>query len=93
MADQLSQANEIISRYVAEQLAQKVRGRPTRRSGCAQRAAALTMVFSDIVGFKRHSGRARTRRPIAVVKRIPLAEMTMIAEKYGATIDKFVVML
>jgi len=50
MADQLSQANEIISRYVAEQLAQKV------REGLHDEAAVpsrrrLTMVFSDIVGF------------------------------------------
>ena len=88
MADQLSQANEIISRYVAEQLAQKV------REGLHDEAAVpsrrrLTMVFSDIVGF---SDTADELEPedLSLLLNEYLAEMTMIAEKYGATIDKFV---
>ncbi|MGZ3589965.1 MAG: adenylate/guanylate cyclase domain-containing protein [Thermodesulfobacteriota bacterium] len=88
MADELSQANEIISRYVAEQLARKVRegqhddaAMPSRRR--------LTMVFSDIVGF---SDTADELEPedLSMLLNEYLAEMTTVAEKYEATIDKFV---
>jgi adenylate cyclase len=88
LADQLKQANEIISMYVADQLAQKIReGRyddvttPSRRR--------LTMIFSDIAGF---SDTADELEPedLSMLLNEYLAEMTTIAEKYGATIDKFV---
>ncbi len=88
MADQLSQANDIISRYVAEQLAQKVREGQHDEAAVPSRRR-LTMVFSDIVGF---SDTADELEPedLSLLLNEYLAEMTMIAEKYGATIDKFV---
>jgi class 3 adenylate cyclase len=43
-------ANEIISRYVADQLAQKVREGQHDETAVPSRRR-LTMVFSDIVGF------------------------------------------
>jgi adenylate cyclase len=88
MADQLSQANEIISRYVAGQLAQKVREGQHDDAAVPSRRR-LTMVFSDIVGF---SDTADELEPedLSMLLNEYLAEMTTIAEKYGATIDKFV---
>ena len=88
MADQLSQANEIISRYVAEQLARKVREGQHDDAAVPSRRR-LTMVFSDIVGF---SDTADELEPedLSTLLNEYLAEMTTIAEKYEATIDKFV---
>jgi adenylate cyclase len=88
MADQLSQANEIISRYVAEQLVQKVREGQHDEAAVPSRRR-ITMVFSDIVGF---SDTADELEPedLSLLLNEYLAEMTTIAEKYGATIDKFV---
>ena len=88
MADQLSQANEIISRYVAEQLARKVREGEHDDAALPSRRR-LTMVFSDIVGF---SDTADELEPedLSLLLNEYLAEMTKIAEKYEATIDKFV---
>ncbi len=88
MADQLSQANEIISRYVAEQLARKVREGQHDETAVPSRRR-LTMVFTDIVGF---SDTADELEPedLSTLLNEYLAEMTAIAEKYEATIDKFV---
>jgi adenylate cyclase len=88
MADQLSQANEIISRYVAEQLVQKVREGQHDDAAVPSRRR-LTMVFSDIVGF---SDTADELEPedLSLLLNEYLAEMATIAEKYEATIDKFV---
>jgi adenylate cyclase len=86
--DQLKQANEIISRYVADQLAQKIREGRHDDTAMPKRRR-LTMVFSDIVGF---SDAADELEPedLSMLLNEYLAEMTKIAEKYGATIDKFV---
>ncbi len=88
LADQLSQANEIISRYVAEQLARKVREGQHDETAVPSRRR-LTMVFTDIVGF---SDTADELEPedLSMLLNEYLAEMTTIAEKYEATIDKFV---
>jgi class 3 adenylate cyclase len=88
MADQLSQANEIISRYVAEQLAQKVRQGQHDDAALPSRRR-LTMVFSDIVGFSDTADELEPEDLSSLLNEY-LAEMTKIAEKYGATIDKFV---
>ena len=88
MADQLSTANEIISHYVAEQLAEKIRegqhdeaSIPTRRR--------LTLVFSDISEFSVTADELEPEDLSRLLNEY-LAAMTAIAEKYGATIDKFV---
>ncbi|MHC1743581.1 MAG: adenylate/guanylate cyclase domain-containing protein [Syntrophobacteraceae bacterium] len=88
LADQLSTANEIISHYVAEQLAQKIRdgehdeaSTPTRRR--------LTLVFSDIAEFSVTADELEPEDLSRLLNEY-LAAMTGIAEKYGATIDKFV---
>ncbi len=88
LADQLSTANEIISHYVAEQLAEKIRegqhdeaSIPTRRR--------LTLVFSDISEFSVTADELEPEDLSRLLNEY-LAAMTAIAEKYGATIDKFV---
>ena len=85
---QLSQANEIISRYVDDQLVQKIR-EGQHDDAAVPRRHRLTMVFSDIVGF---SDTADELEPedLSMLLNEYLTEMTIIAEKYGATIDKFV---
>ena len=85
---QLSEANEIISMYVADQLAQKIR-EGQHDDLALPRRRRLTMVFSDIAGF---SDTADELEPedLSMLLNEYLAEMTKIAEKYGATIDKFV---
>ncbi len=88
MADELSQANEIISRYVAEQLARKVREGQHDDAAVPSRRR-LTMVFSDIVGFSETADELEPE-DLSMLLNEYLAEMTMIAEKYEATIDKFV---
>jgi adenylate cyclase len=85
---QLSEANEIIGRYVADQLAQKIR-EGQHEDAAVPKRRRLTVVFSDIVGF---SDTADELEPedLSTLLNEYLAEMTTIAEKYGATIDKFV---
>ncbi len=87
-SDNLSQANDIISRYVAFQLTQEVRHgnyaaleRHDRRK--------LTLFFSDIQGF---SDTADVVEPedLSLLLNDYLSEMTAIAQRFDATIDKFV---
>ncbi len=88
LADQLKKANEIISRYVADQFAQKIReGR--HDDVAAPRRRRLTMVFTDIVGFSDIADELEPE-DLSMLLNEYLAEMTTITEKYGATIDKFV---
>jgi class 3 adenylate cyclase len=86
--EQLARSNEIISRYVASQLAEQIQAgqydvlaRHDRRR--------LTLFFSDIEGFAEIADR---NEPEDLSERLNeyLSEMTGIAERHGATIDKFV---
>ena len=88
LADQLKQANEIISRYVADQLAQKIR-EGQHDDVAVPRRRRLTMVFSDIAGFSDTADEIEPE-DLSMLLNEYLAEMTKISEKYGATIDKFV---
>jgi class 3 adenylate cyclase len=88
MADQLSKANEIISHYVAEQLAQKIRDGQHDETSIPSRRR-LTLVFSDIVEFSVTADELEPEDLSRLLNEY-LAAMTAIAEKYGATIDKFV---
>lgn len=86
-SDQLARANELISRYIAAQVAEQIRlgnydavDRQDRRR--------LTLFFSDIRGFTEVADRVE---PEELSERLNeyFAAMTEIAEKYGGTIDKF----
>jgi class 3 adenylate cyclase len=86
--EDLTQANDIISRYVAFQLAQEVRlGNYAALEHHDRRK--LTLFFSDIQGF---SNTADSIEPedLSLLLNDYLSEMTAIAHRFDATIDKFV---
>lgn len=85
---QLAQANDVISRYVASQLAEQVRAGNHAALERHERRR-LTLFFSDIQDF---AATADLVEPEDLSRQLNeyLAEMTTIAERYGATIDKFV---
>jgi class 3 adenylate cyclase len=87
-SEHLARANEFISRYVATQLAEQVRAgnygpldRHDRRR--------LTLFFSDIEDFAATADLMEPEDLSALLNEY-LSEMTSIAERHGATIDKFV---
>jgi class 3 adenylate cyclase len=85
---QLAQANDVISRYVASQLAEQIRD---GNYGALERheRRRLTLFFSDIQDFAATADRVEPE-DLSLQLNQYLAEMTRIAESYGATIDKFV---
>jgi len=86
--EELARANDIISRYVAAQLAEQIR---LGRYGVmdVHERRRLTLFFSDIRGFSEIADRIEPEDLSALLNEY-FAEMTAIAERYGATIDKFV---
>src|SRR5262249_31273155 len=86
--EQLAQANDLISRYVAAQVAEHillghhdVLERHDRRK--------ITLFFSDIRGFSDVADRMEPEDLSRILNEY-LAEMTTIADRYGGTIDKFI---
>lgn len=87
LSDELARANEVISRYVAAQVAEQIRaGNVGALSGHDRRK--LTLVFSDIKGFSEIADQVEPEELSEVLNEY-LAEMTAIADAYGATLDKF----
>ena len=88
MSRQLAQANDVISRYIASQLAEQIRAGNHSALERHERRR-LTLFFSDIQDF---AATADAVEPEDLSRQLNeyLAEMTAIAESYGATIDKFV---
>ena len=87
-SEQLARSNEFISRFIAAQVADEVRAgnfssveRHDRRR--------LTIFFSDIRGFSATADRIEPE-DLSEVLNDYFDEMVLIAEKYGATIDKFI---
>jgi class 3 adenylate cyclase len=84
----LAQANEVISRYVASQLAEQIRdGNHSALERHERRR--LTLFFSDIQDFAATADLVEPE-DLSLQLNEYLAQMTAIAERYGATIDKFV---
>ena len=86
--DQLARANDLISRYVATQVAQQIRA---GNYGAVDRhdRRKLTLFFSDIKGFTEVAD-AMEPEDLSRILNEYLSEMTSIAERYEATVDKFV---
>jgi class 3 adenylate cyclase len=88
IGEQLGRANEVISRYVASQLAEQVRnGNYTMLERHERRR--LTLFFSDIEDFATIADQMEPEDLSALLNDY-LSEMTAIAERFGGTIDKFV---
>lgn len=86
-SDQLARANDLISRYVAAQVAEQIRlgnydavDRQDRRR--------LTLFFSDIKGFSEVADHVEPEELSEILSEY-FAEMAAIAERHGGTIDKF----
>jgi len=85
--DQLARANDLISRYVAQQVAEQIRlGNYASIDRQARRR--LTLFFSDIKGFTDLADHIEAEELSEILNEY-FAEMTMIAERFGGTIDKF----
>lgn len=88
LSDQLGRANDLISRYVAAQVAESIRTGDLEAIETPARRR-LTIFFSDIKNFTATSDRMEPE-DLAEMLNEYLTEMTLVAEKYEATIDKFV---
>lgn len=87
-SEQLGRANDIISRYVASQLAQQIRAGNYEAVDRHDRRR-LTLFFSDIEDFATTADHVEPEDLSEVLNEY-LSEMARIAERYGGTIDKFV---
>ena len=87
-SDQLTKANDLISRYVATQVAEQIRA---GNYGAVDRheRRKLTLFFSDIKGFTEIADSIEPEDLSRILNEY-LSEMTAIAERYEATVDKFV---
>lgn len=87
-SEQIAQANDVISRYVASQLAEHVRA-GSHASLERHERRRLTLFFSDIEDFAATADQMEPEDLSGLLNEY-LSEMTTIAESHGATIDKFV---
>ena len=86
-SDQLARANDLISRYVAQQVAEQIRlGNYDAIDHRYRRR--LTLFFSDIKGFTDLADHVEPEEVSELLNEY-FAEMTAIAERFGGTIDKF----
>jgi class 3 adenylate cyclase len=87
-SDQLARATDLISRYVATQVSQQILA---GNYGAVDRhdRRKLTLFFSDIKGFTEVADTIEPEDLSRILNEY-LSEMTGIAERYEATVDKFV---
>ena len=88
MTEQVTRANELISRYVAAQVAERILAGDSEAIERHERRK-LTVFFSDIRSFTEISERLEPE-DLSRILNDYLSEMSHIVDKYGGTIDKFV---
>jgi class 3 adenylate cyclase len=88
MTEQLTRANDLISRYVAAQVAERILAGDSEAIERHERRK-LTLFFSDIRGFTEIAERLEPE-DLSRILNDYLSEMSHIVEKHGGTIDKFV---
>lgn len=88
MAEQLSRANDLISRYVAAQVAERILAGDSDAIQRHERRK-LTLFFSDIRSFTEISERLEPE-DLSEILHDYLSEMSQIVQKYSGTLDKFV---
>ena len=88
MAAELARANDMISRYVASQLARYVRAGKSAAFEKQERRT-LTLFFSDIKDFAATADHVELEN-LSEVLNDYLSAMVAIGERYDGTIDKFV---
>ncbi|MCW5828954.1 MAG: adenylate/guanylate cyclase domain-containing protein [Deltaproteobacteria bacterium] len=84
----MEEAAHLIRRYVPRQLAERIFSGDLEHEGKWERRK-LTLFFSDIKGFTDASDELEAEDLSRVLNEY-LYEMSAIAERYGATLDKFV---
>jgi class 3 adenylate cyclase len=87
-SDELARANEVISHYVASQLAAQIAAGNYDTVEKHERRK-LTLLFCDIEDFAELADRVEPEVLSELLDEY-LCEMTAVAERYGAFIDKFV---
>ena len=87
-SEQLARASELVSRYVAAQVAEQIFAGNYSAVDKHERRK-LTLFFSDIKGFSALADRLEPEETSQLLKEY-FSEMTAIALRYGATIDKFI---
>lgn len=85
---QLAQANELIRRYVPAQLAERILA-GDHSTARAHERKKITIVFSDIKDFTKAADELEAEELARILNEY-LSEMAAIADRHGATIDKFV---
>ncbi|MBI4612565.1 MAG: adenylate/guanylate cyclase domain-containing protein [Planctomycetes bacterium] len=85
---QLAQANELIRRYVPAQLAERILA-GDHSTARAHERKKITVVFSDIKDFTKAADELEAEELARILNEY-LSEMAAVADRHGATIDKFV---